>query len=448
MQRNFLLFPKNQTADVEATNNQFVPFGSFDRMKSHTSVVGLVCLLSWGCGEEYGKDKGGRADGSQSDGSQSADGIRSPDAAGNPDNRQTGDAKGDAVGTTDARSGDAPSSIDGRAPGVPMVPTVTANQPSTGATAVPVNARPSARFSEPMDRATLGMTTFTLVSGATPVSGSVLYSDSLAVFLPADPLPMNTTFTATITTGAKSAAGVAMAAPHSWTFTTGTTVVAEKPVNLGTAGNYVILSKSGISTVPTSAVTGNIAVSPIKAGAITGFGLTADATNVFATSPQVTGQVFASDYAAPTPSNLTTAIGDMELAFTDAAGRAPNVTELGAGNIGGMTLAPGVYKWGTGVLIPTNLTLNGSATDVWIFQVAKDVTVSSGTKVFLTGGALAKNVFWQVSGQVIVGTTAHMEGVILSQTSVTFRTGSSLDGRILAQTAVDIDGTRVVQPAP
>ena len=127
---------------------------------------------------------------------------------------------------------------------------------------------------------------------------------------------------------------------------------------LGTAGNFAILAKSGISTVPTSAVTGNIGVSPAAATSITGFSLIADATNVFSTSPQVTGKVYAADYAPPTPSNLTTAVGDMELAFTDAAGRAPDVTELGAGNIGGMTLAPGVYKWGTGLLIPTDVTLS------------------------------------------------------------------------------------------
>ena len=217
-------------------------------------------------------------------------------------------------------------------------------------------------------------------------------------------------------------------------------------VNLGAAGSYAILAKTGISTVPTSAITGNLGVSPAAATFITGFSLTADATNVFSTSPQVTGKVFAADYTAPTPANLTTAVGDMQLAFTDAAGRAPDVTELGAGNIGGMTLAPGVYKWGTGVLIPTDVTLNGSATDVWIFQIAQDLTMASGAQIVLAGGALAKNVFWQVAGLVDLGTTAHAEGVILTQTSVTLRTGASINGRLLAQTAVNIDGSTVVAP--
>ena len=217
-------------------------------------------------------------------------------------------------------------------------------------------------------------------------------------------------------------------------------------VNLATAGDFAILAKTGISTVPTSAVTGDLGVSPAAATFITGWALTADATNGFSTSTQLTGKAYAADYAAPTPTKLTTAIGDMQLAFTDAAGRAPGVTELGAGNIGGMTVAPGVYRWGTGLLIPTDVTLNGGATDVWIFQIAQDLTVANGAKVVLAGGALPRNVFWQVAGLVEVGTTAHLEGIVLTQTSATLKTGASINGRLLAQTAVNIDGSTVVEP--
>ncbi len=217
-------------------------------------------------------------------------------------------------------------------------------------------------------------------------------------------------------------------------------------VPLGTAGAYAILAKSGVSTVPTSAITGDIGLSPAAATYLTGFSPTSDSTNVFATSPQVTGKLFASDYAAPTPANLTTAIGDMQLAFTDAAGRAPSVTELGAGNIGGMTITRGVYMWGTGLLVPTDVTLSGAATDTWIFQVAQDLTLTSGTKIVLAGGALAKNVVWQVSGAVSLGTTSHLEGVVLSQTSITLQTGASVNGRLLAQTAVNMDSSTVVAP--
>jgi hypothetical protein len=214
------------------------------------------------------------------------------------------------------------------------------------------------------------------------------------------------------------------------------------------AGGYVILAKTGISTVPASVITGNLGVSPIAATAVTGFSLTADSTNVFSRSPQVTGKVYAANYASPTPSNLTTAVGDMQLAFTDAAGRSPGVTELGAGNIGGMNLVPGVYKWSTGLLIPTDVTLTGSATDVWILQIAQDLTMSTSAMVTLAGGALPKNVFWQVTGLVDLGTSAHCEGVLLTATAITLGNGVSVNGRLLAQTAVSIDGGTIVQPAP
>ena len=156
--------------------------------------------------------------------------------------------------------------------------------------------------------------------------------------------------------------------------------------------------------------------------------------------------MFAADYTQPTPARLTTAVGDMERAFTDAAGRAPDVTELGAGDIGGKTLVPGIYKWGTGLDIPTDVTLAGSATGVWIFQIAQNLTMASARNVFLTGGALPKNVFWQVAGSVAIGTTAHIEGIILSQTSIALETGASITGRLLAQTAVTLDTGTVLQP--
>lgn len=333
--------------------------------------------------------------------------------------------------------------------GAANTPTVVANVPLNAALDVAVNAAITVTFSEPMEAALLTTSTFTLTSGqpAVAVAGRVSYAARKATFVPAARLTANTLFTATLTTGAKSAAGVALAANHVFVFTTGTTVAPLLPVTLGAAGNFVILAKTGISTVPTSAITGDLGVSPAAASYITGFSLIADSTNVFATAPQVTGKVYASDYAPPTPSNMTTSISDMLLAFADASGRAADFNELGAGNIGGMTLAPGVYKWGTALILPTDVTLNGSATDVWIFQIAQDLTLSSGVQVRLTGGALAKNVFWQVAGFVELGTTSHAEGVVLCQTSITLRTGASFTGRLLAQTAVTLDGNTVVQPA-
>lgn len=334
--------------------------------------------------------------------------------------------------------------------GTPSVPTILSTMPLNGALNVPINGNASATFSEAMDPATLTATSFTVTSGMPGVSvpGSVSYANSKAVFTPTAAFANNTPFTATVTTGAQSAFGIALAGSRVWSFTTGTTMAAALPVNLGAAGTYVILAQSGISTVPASAITGNLGLSPAAASFITGFSLIADATNVFSTSSQVTGKIYAADYAVPTPSNLTTAVSDMQTAFTDAAGRAPNVTELGAGDIGGKTLIAGVYKWGTGLLIPTDVTLTGSATDVFIFQIAQNLTLSSGVKIILAGGALPKNIFWQVSGGVNVGTTAHLEGVVLTQTAVAMATGSTINGRLMAQTAVTLDGSTVVAPAP
>ena len=222
---------------------------------------------------------------------------------------------------------------------------------------------------------------------------------------------------------------------------------AQSPVNLGTAGNFVILAKSGISTVPMSAVTGDIGVSPIDSTGITGFSLILSAGSPFATSSQVTGKVYTPDYADPTPANLTTAIGDMQTAYSDAAGRpTPDVTELSAGEIGGLTLVPGLYKWSTDVLITSDVTLNGGPNDVWIFQIAGGITLANGKNVILTGGALAQNIFWQSFGVVSIGTTAHFEGIIMAQTLISLGTGASVNGRLLAQTAVTLDASTVTFP--
>jgi hypothetical protein len=341
---------------------------------------------------------------------------------------------------------DSSSSTDPVVP--PVAPTVLSTVPAGAASGIARNGSVSATFSVPMDPAFMTATTFTLAAGGTPVLGTVSLSGATAVFRPAVQLAASATFTATITTGAKSAAGLALGAAHTWTFATGTTVTPEAAVALGTAGGFAILAKSGISTVPPSVITGDIGVSPVAATGLTGFTLTADTGNAFATSTQVTGKVYAATYAAPTPANLTAAVADMQLAFTDAAGRAAGVTELGAGDIGGRDLPPGVYKWGTGLLIPTDVTLTGSATGVWIFQVAQDLTLANGARVVLAGGALPKNVFWQVSGLVSVGTTSHLAGVVLSQTSIGVATGGVVQGRLLAQTAVTLDTATVTQPAP
>ncbi len=327
-------------------------------------------------------------------------------------------------------------------------PTVSSTTPANVATGVTINRNITATFSEAMSAATITTATFTLTQGATPVPGAVTYAGTVAVFNPTSNLVASTTYTATITTGVEDMAGNALAANKIWSFTTGAaTAAGPAPVNLGTAGDFVILAKSGIDTVPTSAVTGDIGVSPIDSTGITGFSLILDASGTFSTSSQVTGKAYAADYTAPTPSNMTTAVSNMEAAYTDAAGRAlPDATELGAGDISGLTIVPGLYKWGTGVLISTNVTLNGGPNDVWIFQISGGITQASGARVILTGGALPENIFWQSFGVVALDTTAHMEGVILAQTAITLATGATVNGRLLSQTAVTLDGSTVTQP--
>jgi len=229
-------------------------------------------------------------------------------------------------------------------------------------------------------------------------------------------------------------------------FASQTPSVRTAPVNLGTAGNYAILAKTGISTVPNSVITGNIGVSPIDSTAITGFSLILDATTGFSRSTQLVGQAFAPDYASPTPSNLTTTVSNMETAYTDAAGRAPDYTELYTGDISGQTLTAGVYKWGTGVLINSDVTLTGGPNDVFIFQIAKGITQASDTKIILAGGVQAKNIFWQSAQTVAIGTSSHFEGIILGKTNISLGTNASINGRLLAQTAVTLIKSTVTAP--
>lgn len=219
-----------------------------------------------------------------------------------------------------------------------------------------------------------------------------------------------------------------------------------EPVDLRTAGDYVILAKAAISTTGLTAIVGNIGVSPADGTAITGFGLSAPPTS-FTLSPLVTGQVHAANYDIPTPAILTAAISDMETAYNDAAARPlPDFIELGAGNIDGLDLEPGLYKWGTGVLIPNGVTLTGGANDVWIFQIAGSLQLGNGAIVTLNGGAQPHNIFWQVAGQVRLGTDVDFKGIILSRTLIEMQTGVTMIGRAYAQTAVTLDAAEVTEP--
>jgi hypothetical protein len=212
------------------------------------------------------------------------------------------------------------------------------------------------------------------------------------------------------------------------------------PVDLKSASSFAVLTKSGVTDVPASVITGDVGASPITGAA-----------NAL-TCAEVTGKSYSVDAAGPLPCRitnatlLTAAIKDMMTAYTNAAGRTlPTATNLGAGEIGGLTIAPGLYKWGTGVSISTDVTLSGGPNDVWIFQIAQTLTQASATKVVLSGGAQAKNVFWQSFGDVTIQTNAQFNGIILSQTAINLKTGASVNGQLLAQTQVTLEQNTVTK---
>lgn len=213
-------------------------------------------------------------------------------------------------------------------------------------------------------------------------------------------------------------------------------------INLGAAGNFVILTKAGITSVPTSAITGNIGTSPISGASIVGL-----------TCAEVSGLIYTVTAAGPPcrtidPILLTTAVDDMNTAFNVANGLvtpAP-IVEQSSGILNGQTLAPGLYKWSTNVNITNEITLNGGANDTWVFQIAQNLVVNNSAKIKLTGGAQAKNIFWVVTGQAVLGTNVDFSGIILGKTLISLNTGAKVTGRLLAQTEVTLISSTVLQP--
>jgi len=219
-------------------------------------------------------------------------------------------------------------------------------------------------------------------------------------------------------------------------------------VNLRSAANFTILAETEVTNVPPSAITGNIGLSPAAATYITGFSLVLDSSGTFSTSTQVTGKIYAASYASPTPSMLRTAISDMQSAYTDASSRTPpNFLNLGSGEIGGLTLTPGLYKWTTGVTVTSPLTFSGKSSDTWILQIAGTLTMASAQAMLLSGGANPKNIVWAVAADITLGTTSHFEGVILGKNGITVQTGASMNGRALAQTSVALQKATLVPPS-
>jgi hypothetical protein len=215
------------------------------------------------------------------------------------------------------------------------------------------------------------------------------------------------------------------------------------PIDLGAAANYVILAKSGISTVPQSSITGNIGVSPIAATAMTGFSLTMGSDTQHSTSNQVSGECHGASYGGTVAAELTVAVSAMEAAYTDAAGRSPDPddargVDFMGGALGGQSLTPGVYTFTGAVTIATDMYFNGGPDDIWIISTMGAVTLAAGMDVILLGGAQAKNIYWRGATTAAIGADASMAGIMLFFTDVLFATGSSLNGAIYSQTAVNL----------
>ena len=217
------------------------------------------------------------------------------------------------------------------------------------------------------------------------------------------------------------------------------------PVDLGSAARFTILAGAAITTTGGGVINGDVGASPIAGSAI---GIPA---------AQVHGTIYAVDASGPAgsvvdPVMLTAAKGDLTTAYNSAAGRTPIPTgdflNPGAGNIGGLNLVPGLYKFtSTALITGSDVTLTGGANDVWIFQIAADLQLGSGIKVILAGGARAGNIFWQVGTSAVLDTSSVFKGTIMADQAITMNTSSTLEGRALARIAgVTFNGSSASLP--
>ena len=217
-------------------------------------------------------------------------------------------------------------------------------------------------------------------------------------------------------------------------------------LNLGSTAHFAILAGAAITAGPGS-IQGDVGAYPIAGS---GIGIPAS---------QVNGTIYTSSAGGPAgsvvdPVMLLAAKGDLTTAYNDAAGRTPVPTGTflnpNGGNIGGLNLVPGLYKFtGAALITGTDVTLTGGPSDVWIFQIASDLELGSWIKVILAGGAQARNIFWQVGTQATLGTGSTFKGTILADQAITMMTGSTTEGRALAFSAgVTYNGTGGSVPMP
>jgi len=309
-------------------------------------------------------------------------------------------------------------------------PTVLSTIPADASSGLEPGAKLTATFSTKMDFATITDKTFKLMQGATAIPGKVEYADGIASFTPTAALASGTAFTATITTGAKNTAGTALAKDHSWTFQTG-----QAPVDLGVASTYAILASDAVSSTmtPGTVVTGDIGITPGMGTGATGF---------------PPGKQIGASHVGDSAGAL--AKEAMIAAYKDAVARA-GANDLPK-DLSGLTFTPGLYKSTTPVTIEkgsVTLDAKGAENAIFIFRTEADFTTGNDTKIVLTGGAKASNVFWTVGAAATLGSSSKLMGTLLATTTVTLKTGASVDGRLLAQGAsVALDASVITVPAP
>jgi hypothetical protein len=333
-------------------------------------------------------------------------------------------------------------------------PTVISTDPANAATFVPLDKKIAATFSEPMDPSTINTTTFILKQGVNIIVGKVTYTDTTAIFSPLVPLAPNTTYTATITTGVKDLAGNALVINYVWSFTTG---LSQMRPALGSDSIFGAFGGSaGITNQGLNTIINNGSISTTGASTlITGFhdGTTGD---VYTETPLNKGDVTGRIYTAPPAPGTATSFAIATQALLDATkdynsispASKPGGTDPGAGELGGLTLAPGVYKSASGTFKITNgnLTLDakGDPNAVWIFQTAAGLTVgiagpAGARSVMLINGAAPDNVFWYVGSAAVINGAGGgvMVGTIIASAGVTFSTAGNavqtvLNGRALS----------------
>lgn len=324
-------------------------------------------------------------------------------------------------------------------------PAIVTTSPQDGDSDIVRFRSVSVSFTIAMDPATINDSTFVLKRDSAVVEGTVEYEGNTAHFIPLNTFDAQTEYTALITDDVKSIAGTPIESEKTWSFITGGETETREAVDPGTSRNYVILAETAIQVDTTSTISGDIGLSPADRNQITGLEMT-DATS-YATSPRVSGRIYTSDMAAPTPSNLVTAVEDMISAYDNANSRTePDFTDLFDGDLSGRTLSPGLYNWSSSIQISSDITISGNEDDVWIFQVDGNLNLISEVEVVVTGGARVSNIFWQVSGETLIGNGAHMEGIILSMNDIILEEGASFKGRLLSQSAIMLNSNIVNEP--